>query len=412
MSRTTLRNERGVALVVALLVLLVLSLLSVVLMMSVSVGTKIAGHNVRESQALYTAEAGVSEAIARIRNSEGPDPSGSARQVVQVFLTAAGSVPALGADSTGLNTGQPSGQWLDYSTASRGPNVLTVEFKTDSARTVVHRYDPAKNPPVNTTTGYPIYRITSTGRVGADMRRIVTEVIQKPITVNAKGAIVANVGIDFSGNSNVCGFNHSADTPAGTTGQGGGVGNCDENNAIQHWELGTGDLAGAWSTGSITSGGSSSQTGNPPRSPSQSGFYAGPWEALTMGQSDFFSWVGAPTSNPPADPKGIIYVDNNSTTQDQSANCAYHGGDGEGFLYVDGDMTVNGNFTFRGMIYIEGDLKINGTCWILGGLIVRGKTTVKIANGNGTILYSRDAIEQNISKYGGQFVTLSWREGL
>ena len=27
-----------------------------------------------------------------------------------------------------------------------------------------------------------------------------------------------------------------------------------------------------------------------------------------------------------------------------------------------------------------------------------------------TILYSKDAIEQNIAKHGGQFVTLSWRE--
>ncbi|MBI5709888.1 MAG: hypothetical protein HZC42_06225 [Candidatus Eisenbacteria bacterium] len=412
MPHLTWRNERGVALVVALLVLLVLSLLCVVLMMSVSVGTKIAGHNVRESQALYIAEAGVSEAIARIRNSEGPDPAGSARQVVQVFLTGAGSVPALGTDSTGLYTRQPGGQWLTYSTAARGPNVLTVEFRTDSARTTIYRYDSAKNPPVNTTTGFPIYRITSTGVVGADLRRIVSEVIQKPVTVNAKGAIVANVGIDFSGNSDVCGYNHSADTPAGTKGRGGGVGNCDENNAIQHWELGYGDLAGSWSTGSITSGGSSSQNGNPPRSPGQAGFYAGPWEAFSMGQSDFFSWVGAPTSNPPADPRGIIYVDNNSTTQDQSATCAYHGGDGEGLLYVDGDMTINGDFTYRGMIYIEGDLKINGTCWILGGLIVRGKTTIKIANGNGTILYSNDAIQQNVSRYGGQLVTLSWREGL
>ena len=79
-------------------------------------------------------------------------------------------------------------------------------------------------------------------------------------------------------------------------------------------------------------------------------------------------------------------------------------------LYVDGDLAVNGNFNYRGLIYVEGDLKINGTTWILGGLIVKGKTEVKIANGSCTVLYSADAIAQNIAKYGGQFVTLSWRE--
>jgi hypothetical protein len=41
---------------------------------------------------------------------------------------------------------------------------------------------------------------------------------------------------------------------------------------------------------------------------------------------------------------------------------------------------------------------------------VKGTTKVKIANGTCTILYSADAISQNIAKYGGQFVTLAWRE--
>ena len=78
-------------------------------------------------------------------------------------------------------------------------------------------------------------------------------------------------------------------------------------------------------------------------------------------------------------------------------------------LYVDGDLTCNAGFTYRGLLYVEGDLKINGQAWVLGGVIVRGKTTLK-ANGGMTILYSADAITQALSKYGGQFVTLSWRE--
>ena len=42
-------------------------------------------------------------------------------------------------------------------------------------------------------------------------------------------------------------------------------------------------------------------------------------------------------------------------------------------------------------IYVEGDLKLNGQAWILGGLIVKGKTSVKM-NGGATILYSSEAI--------------------
>ena len=109
-------------------------------------------------------------------------------------------------------------------------------------------------------------------------------------------------------------------------------------------------------------------------------------------------------------PIGMIYLDNNATLMDRTGAFAYHGGDGEGYLYVDGDMTINGNFTYRGLIYIEGDLHINGTCWILGGLVCKGKADINLANGTLTVLYSGDAIQQALAKYGGQFVTLGWRE--
>jgi hypothetical protein len=142
----------------------------------------------------------------------------------------------------------------------------------------------------------------------------------------------------------------------------------------------------------------------------QTGFYAGPWEALGMDQNSFFLWTGPPIVTSPDPPRGIIRLDNNAVSQDQSGSYAFNGGNGEGLLYVDGDVTLNGNFNFRGLIYIEGDLKINGTCWILGGIIVRGKTTIKIANGNCSVLYSMPAIQETLNRYGGQVVTLSWLE--
>jgi hypothetical protein len=128
-----------------------------------------------------------------------------------------------------------------------------------------------------------------------------------------------------------------------------------------------------------------------------------------MSQADFLGWIGPSQSAAPAVPNGMFYLDNNGVAQDQSASYSYSGGTGSGLLYVDGDLTLNGTFNYRGMIYVEGDLKINGSCWILGGLIVRGKSTLK-ANGNCTVLYSSDAIRQNISRYDTKFMRLSWRE--
>ena len=392
------RDQRGIALVMALLVLLVMSLLAATLMMSINVDTKIASFGRRENQALNIAEAGIAEAVSRIRSGDIPTNT-NVLQVAQIFNALPGNVPVLGVDSIALATKQPDGQWLTYTTASKTDSVLTVAYR-DSAKQKIYRYDPSRNPAIQTQTGYPIFVVTSTGRKGSAYRRIVTEVIQKPFNVNVKAALAADKGIDFSGNSDVCGFNHSINTPAWTR----------TITPDDPWELGAGDIPGSWSTSTITSSGSSIQDGNPPNQPNQATFYNGPWEALGMQQAEFFSWIGSPLAIEPANPKGVYYLDNNGSSQDGSGDFKYNGGVGEGMLYVDGNLAINGNFVFRGLVYIEGDLQINGNVWILGAILVKGKSRIKIANGDCTVLYSEDAIAQNVAKHGGQFVTLSWRE--
>ena len=170
-------------------------------------------------------------------------------------------------------------------------------------------------------------------------------------------------------------------------------------------------LPGAWSENNIATKGSSDVKGEPTNAQKhQSGFYSGPWDALGMQQNDFWQWVGTPLTAEPASPAGIYYLDDDGVKQNKSGNFAYTGGTGEGLLYVDGDLHISGNFVYRGMIYVEGNLDINGDCWILGGLIVRGKDHVKIANGSATVLYSAEAIQQKISRHGGDIRTIAWRE--
>ena len=402
-------DQRGIALVMALIVLTVISLLAMVLMMTVTTESKLAGHNRGESSALNIAEAGIAEATSRIGSGEidfGVNPRGTA----VIFNANAGSVPGVGVDTTALATAQPAGTWLGYSTATKTADVLTVSYKTNAARTLIYKYDPSLPQPVQTVSGYPIYVITSTGRAGTDVRKVVTEISQKPVLVNVFGAVAARNNVGWSGNDYMCGYNHRSDTPtgAGSSGRLGGGSPCYVNPS--QWETGAGPLVGMWSSGTITGAGTSA-SGIPPTLASQPTFYAGPWEALGMSQSAFWSWVGAPRTTAPPVPTGIIYLDNDATTQNQLGNFAFNGGDGEGFLYVDGNLTLNGNFHYRGLIYVEGNLSINSWTWVLGGVIIRGQTGNPVNwHSNGTILYSKDAITQKIAKYSGQFVTLSWRE--
>lgn len=394
--REPLRNERGIGLVVALLVLLVLSLLAAVLMMSINTNTKIAGHSMRESQALNSAEAGIAEALAQVRAQNIMTSLVNPRSVGQIYSVAPGSVPTPGnADSQFVATAQPAGTWLDYSKPTRGPDVLTVTYLTDPGKTVIYKYDGTLTPPVQTASGLPIMVITSVGRKGTDARKIVAQVIVKPIVANIKAALAANVDINFIGTAQVCGYNHMGSTPTGAGANGrGGAFDC------APYETGAGNMPASWTTTGSNTGGAANTASPivPMNQMNQVGFYAGPWDALGMTQAEFFNWIGPAKSS--WLPNGIGYY---------SGSLGIHGGTGEGMTYVGGDLTINSGFVYRGLLYVEGDLMMNGQAWVLGGIIVKGTTKVK-QNGGSTLLYSSEAITQALSRYGSTFTTLSWIE--
>jgi Tfp pilus assembly protein PilX len=397
-------DERGMALVIALLVLLVLTTIGAALMMNVNTESRISGYNVRDAQALSIAEAGVQEAKLRLRNGDVID-DGNPRSVTLIFNQVAGSIPSVGTDTTALPTLQPTGAYLSYSSAAKNPDVLMVKYKTSG--NAILRYDTTKNPKIQTVSGNPIWVIESTGRQGNATRTLHVEVTRSRINVMARAAIAAKEAIQFKGNINICGHNHRVDTPAQLAPPACDVG------IGQWWEstIHGSCLPGGWSEGTITKTGSAVVQGEPlDWKATQTGFYSGPWDALGMTQSDFWAWVGQPRVVAPVTPSGITYLDNDGTKQNASGSYAYNGGYGEGMLYVDGDLQLNGTFNFRGLIYVEGNLSVNGNCWILGGLIVKGNQPVKIANGSATILFSGEAITQKISKYGGEIQNLAWRE--
>ena len=398
-------DQRGAALVITLLVLIALIVVAAGLVTTSVVNTKISGTDQRRAKALDLAEAGVQEAVSRIKSGEVPG-NNNPKMVAQIFLANAGSVPVLGTDSVGLGTAQPAGNWLNYTTASRNKGTLTVKYMTDASRQAIYEYDINKSIPMNTLTGMPIYEITSTGVVGNASRTVVADVCAKPFNVNMKGALASGVDVKFTGNAFSCGYNHRIDTPYDTGVNGrAGVGGC--NESPQHWEVGTGDMTGIWSGGAINTGGAANRDGTPPEQGGQPGFYAGPWETLGLTQANFYSWIGAAQANVPANLDQNIYLDNDGTPQNASGNYKI-GTAGSGLLYVDGDLTMNAGFTWRGLIYVEGDVKLNGSSWILGALVVKGKTKTQF-NGGATILYSEDAIAQYITR-NGSYATLSWRE--
>src|SRR5262245_35312352 len=109
--RGAISNQRGAALVLAMVVLSTLAIVALFLGSQASINRRIASDEMVKSKALRYAEAGIAEATARIQQGLGPDPyaAGAAPKVVQILN--ASSVGAAGADTTLLTTGQPGGQW-------------------------------------------------------------------------------------------------------------------------------------------------------------------------------------------------------------------------------------------------------------------------------------------------------------
>jgi len=414
-ARLPQRSERGIALVISMLILLVMTLLGLVLMAGASLNRSLAGNDQRMRQSLNIAEAGIGEAEARIANQDVQMNPAIPTAACQVFNTIAGSVPVVGADTTALATGQPVGTYLNYTTPTRGADVLTIGWKRNAGGQVM-KYDITRNPAIQTATGIPIYTITATGRVGQARRTVVTEVIQKPYVVLAKGAFTAGNGVTSLGNGAICGYDHSFNTPYGDGNKGrtnpapippNDPNYCQDNEIVVN-----AGVPGVWCSDPVNSGGNCALSGNPDTLTNQgrNNFYSGPWDCFNMSQADFWSFIGPPT-NPASitNWNGILNIDNNTVTRDASCQVGPNGVDAEGFMYVDGDLKLNSNFNYKGFIFVEGDITVNGNAWILGAIVCKGNASIKVT-GTMTVLYSGDTIMQELTKYGSQFVTLSWRE--
>jgi len=128
-----------------------------------------------------------------------------------------------------------------------------------------------------------------------------------------------------------------------------------------------------------------------------------------MDPDAFRDWIGRGHRSEPHPPLGLVHLDDNSTPRDRSGSFSIHGGNGSGFLYVDGDLTLSGSFTYRGFIYVEGELRVNGDAWILGAVVAHGGVRQR-AGSRLTVLHSRDAVGQCVPRGRDRIVFLSWRE--
>jgi hypothetical protein len=412
-----LGSERGSVLVVTLLIMFAVGVIGATLAVLSSMDLKISGNQRVTTQALDVAEAGLNEVIHRIAlaNPTNETIGGWTGNVAigdpvpydpnwetRVYLTDPGSAPAGGGSIVTTGTIQdPNQTYLQYSRASGSAGLLTVVHKWEDrnadgvkdANEIV-LYDPEQVPPENFASGFPVEIVTVPGRTGMAERTIQAEVTKRKLVARTMAALYIDKAIRITGNPGICGYNHDADTPNGTK----------PNGCFAYHEA-TGHLSGVATTGDDIDiqGGAADVEGDPtPTDSSSTNPFYTLAELLGLSQDELNQILASADNTSFVNPlDGVTYIDGDAQINSNTT--------GSGLVYCTGDVTINGTFDFEGLIYVEGDVTIVGTCWVLGAIVVRGVTDYNTSAGNAAILYSADAISNNLSKY-FPVVVLSWRE--
>jgi hypothetical protein len=429
LARADAKDERGMALVAILVILTALTALSIGLLMFSSTEVRISNNQRNHTGALYVAEAGISEVVARMDlpagsmvtvngatfdasisdNPSSPDPNWR----TEVYLQPQASLPSPAGTEVIVPTVQPAASWLHYGDPGLSQNPLVIEHKWidlngDGVRDTseIVRYDGSRFPPENFATGLPVEVITVPGILNGSRRTIRTEITKTPVTLNVTAAVSSDNGVELKGNVSVCGHNHDINTPQFT-----GIPACRAYELCTNRTLCStgGCLVGVMTTGDVVSTmGSSDVEGFPTWSDTSSTVFYEAYEYLGLSLSDWQQILASPdytSANDATNMEGVVYVNGDATGSEK-----FNTNSGSGLIYVNGDMDLAGTLVWRGFIYVEGDCRFTGTAWVLGAMVVRGTTTSNaFSAGNSTVLYSRDAVQTYVGR-ALPFITLAWSE--
>jgi hypothetical protein len=306
-------DQRGIALPMALVALLILTVLTLAFVGLATTEPGIANNQARTNQALALAEAGIQNAIWALNNPA--DPMG---------------IPSLAAVPTRYNSPLPHGSGGTFIAFGSGGYTITV------------------TPVVGTTNQA---QVTATGWtptiVGVQSKAIVqTTVFSWNGRVNPPAAVTAVGEIQFGGHASADGTTSTCGTKFGTA-----------------------------SLGRTTFGGSSGASGNPTGSAQNQPMAA--FAAMPLSQSEInllkkaaqangTYYQGNVQFNPL--PNGLVFVDTlsgnpigNPPSLSDLASVTVNGANATGWLIVMGSITMHGNISYTGVIYAADLFDYSGT---------------------------------------------------
>lgn len=455
-------EERGAALVIALLVLLVLSFLEIALIVTTTTETKVSSIHLRDRQALEVAEAGIEEVIGRMRLSPGEENYvGDASfplnpdWVTVIHLNDTENDTSADGDtiytkSTQLNN--PAEELLRYSTTelSALDDLLIVRHKTrgDSIY-FCDLTDRSQYLEARDHGGFPVEIVEANGRRGEAERRIVAEVcrILLPASIPADAALYTGEVIDFEESAGgwliVCGHNHRRALPLGTGDY--DPPDCDSAGHWYHkdpcvfpWE-GRGTDNYTWANrdpencdpAGCVVGVKFPADKLSPTLRSGEEYYGNPaWQkVVNLNETTFpplYEVLGFENEDSMNVHIGWIPISSGDPAEGMCRATGGHyqineSGSGWGLLWVKGsgtdkDLILDPNvvYDFKGLIYVEGgiqsgsnsELRVLGACMLKKG----GRHHPRCNEGRLVFCYSSEAIGWYLMEDIGLYEVLSWRE--
>ncbi len=383
-------NERGMTVVVAILIVVVIVIVGFSTLMMVSTDLQIAGNYGSTQKALFSAEAGVNEALSRLR-------ADSANPITDAHPSSATWSVYIGTDVKAQGKGYDTTNAMHVlvsSLQSALDYTVRIRHQTDGAGNLLYWGDADGDGDYerNTTTGSNIYLISSYGASSGSNRTIEVEAARKP-PLPVPAALSVNAATSIQGSStNVIGNDAcgSADKPGIVTGQAISTVTTNGNPTIAgttpivhtSTPLNVQALIDTYKTSANFTYHveSATQTNTTTPGPGDG------WGTPVLGESD--------TDPSTCGVMNIVYY-NTKTSAGVPTDISLTGGaTGCGLLLIEGDAFLHGGFSWNGAVLVSGSVTFTGggTKNVTGAMISGGSTDADVVGGNANIIYCSTAI--------------------
>lgn len=236
-----INNEKGVALIAALMVLMILSLLGAAAILTSSTDMKIAANEKVAIQGQYAAEAGIEHMMVFLNKTTNIEPTGAneARWSTAENSVAEGWRKSLKTDiMDGANT------FFSYSTTVSYKKITGQPTNPYNNRVAFYNHT-AGFPIAPATGGWPVYQISSVAKLGNYQTQAnILEVTKNSLNFDVRGGFTAGGAVDLKGNPTMDGQHHDINGNPVTTGS-----NCKSGSL-------SAGMPGVYSTGTVDDHGS------------------------------------------------------------------------------------------------------------------------------------------------------------